>query len=359
MKNRRLKILMVCDLDDWVLGDIAKQLSKLMSGFFDITVLVSHSDNFREKFYKLQTQCNVVHFLSPGDFFWIADRITIPCVVNLWHMVNWDIFDKKVSRADTLCVGSDQWLTLALDHIPDNLPVRRMHIGLDTNKFIRTPSSKGEFLQKCGLDGRLLTFGFAGKESSNEGNRKGLDRLWKCLIRLKKDEVNIPFIMRIIGKGWLPEMIPTELIQNVIIDNFIDSNLLPEFYSSLDYYMCTSRQEGVPYPVLEAMSCECVVISTPVGMVPEIIIHRENGFILPEDNLEDYFMDIIRSTVSDLKFRRECGQSSRETMLKYYSWEKITNPLEYEEIYRTAIQFYKTRSIPQRIRYFFQSKRVN
>jgi glycosyltransferase involved in cell wall biosynthesis len=49
--------------------------------------------------------------------------------------------------------------------------------------------------------------------------------------------------------------------------------------------VCTSRQEGVPYPVLEAMSCECVVLSTEVGIVPEIFDDGVNGFLLRESHL--------------------------------------------------------------------------
>jgi glycosyl transferase family 1 len=45
---------------------------------------------------------------------------------------------------------------------------------------------------------------------------------------------------------------------------------MPAWYRSLDVYVCASRLEGTPMPVLEAMAVGNIVISTPVGIVPEI-----------------------------------------------------------------------------------------
>lgn len=44
-------------------------------------------------------------------------------------------------------------------------------------------------------------------------------------------------------------------------------------------YLCTSYQEGGPLPIMDAMRRGAVVVSTPVGQVPEIIEHGINGFI--------------------------------------------------------------------------------
>lgn len=45
---------------------------------------------------------------------------------------------------------------------------------------------------------------------------------------------------------------------------------MPDFYRSLDVYVCMSTCEGTPNPVLEAASCGCPVVSTPVGIVPQL-----------------------------------------------------------------------------------------
>ena len=40
--------------------------------------------------------------------------------------------------------------------------------------------------------------------------------------------------------------------------------------SKIDVYVCTSKNEGTPNPVLEAMACRVPVISTDVGVIPEL-----------------------------------------------------------------------------------------
>lgn len=57
---------------------------------------------------------------------------------------------------------------------------------------------------------------------------------------------------------------------------------MPDFYRSLDVYVCCSLHEGTPNPVLEAMACGTTVVSTDVGIVPEAFGPLQRNFILPE-----------------------------------------------------------------------------
>jgi len=45
---------------------------------------------------------------------------------------------------------------------------------------------------------------------------------------------------------------------------------MPQWYRSIDIYVCASRLEGTPLPVLEAMATGNIVVSTAVGIVPEL-----------------------------------------------------------------------------------------
>ena len=50
---------------------------------------------------------------------------------------------------------------------------------------------------------------------------------------------------------------------------------MPEYYNGIDIYVCTSRTEGTPNTVLEAMACGVPVISTDVGIVPEVFGEKQ------------------------------------------------------------------------------------
>ena len=77
-------------------------------------------------------------------------------------------------------------------------------------------------------------------------------------------------------------------------------HVMPTWYHRIEVYVCCSKSEGTPLPVLEALASGCVVLSTPVGIVPEIrspgvfifdgtsdTLHRQVDALL--DRREDWF----------------------------------------------------------------------
>ena len=52
------------------------------------------------------------------------------------------------------------------------------------------------------------------------------------------------------------------------------------YYRSLNLYLNTSRHEGIPLSILEAMACGLTVVAPAVGGVPEIISNEVNGFLV-------------------------------------------------------------------------------
>jgi glycosyltransferase involved in cell wall biosynthesis len=67
------------------------------------------------------------------------------------------------------------------------------------------------------------------------------------------------------------------------IQHYPDIN---EFYQTLDVYLITSRQEGGPKAVLEAMACGVPVISSRVGQAMDLIQPGQNGWLLDVEDVE-------------------------------------------------------------------------
>jgi MoaA/NifB/PqqE/SkfB family radical SAM enzyme/GT2 family glycosyltransferase len=61
---------------------------------------------------------------------------------------------------------------------------------------------------------------------------------------------------------------------------------MPEYYSQIDLYVCTSDIEGTPNPVLESMACGVPIISTDVGIVPQAFGPLQREFILRERSIQ-------------------------------------------------------------------------
>ena len=61
----------------------------------------------------------------------------------------------------------------------------------------------------------------------------------------------------------------------------IDHSEMGKFYRANHVLICASLFEGGPLPVIESLACGRPVVSTNVGIVPEVITNGENGFIFP------------------------------------------------------------------------------
>lgn len=53
------------------------------------------------------------------------------------------------------------------------------------------------------------------------------------------------------------------------------------FFALADLYLVTSRIEGSPQTIAEAMAMGKTVLATPVGGVPELIKDGRNGYLIP------------------------------------------------------------------------------
>jgi glycosyltransferase involved in cell wall biosynthesis len=144
-----------------------------------------------------------------------------------------------------------------------------------------------------------------------------------------------PVVLRMTGE-LSDGTIPDEVKDLVFQDHFLPREDMPAFYSSLDYYLCTSEIEGYGYPVLEAMCCERIVVSTPVGVIPEIIHHAENGFILKAEDFIDSFVKIVNDTFPDDDSVHHLGKSARNTILSTLSWHSILQNNQYPDFFVEA-----------------------
>ena len=117
---------------------------------------------------------------------------------------------------------------------------------------------------------------------------------------------------------------PPDVRDNVLALGYVSDAVLPDFYAGLDYYLCLSRYEGVPYPVLEAMSSGVVVLSTPVGVVDELVKSGENGLVLSSEDAASEAIIAIDQTARDSTARLRMGREARASVCRAYDWKRLS-----------------------------------
>lgn len=104
-------------------------------------------------------------------------------------------------------------------------------------------------------------------------------------------------------------------------NQYIPHHELPRFYNSTKVCVGFSDYEGFWRPGLEAALCGLPVVSTDVGVVPQII---DPEYIIPvpaKDHLDQY-RQIIKCFLDDPELSREVGKMNRIRAYRY-SWENV------------------------------------
>ena len=85
------------------------------------------------------------------------------------------------------------------------------------------------------------------------------------------------------------------------------------YYRAFDCkVLASSKYEGIPQVLLEAMFASCPVIGTDTGGIPDIITHNETGLLVPPDNVRR-LSEALLSVATD----RKSALSRSENAFRY------------------------------------------
>ncbi|MBT3820138.1 MAG: glycosyltransferase family 4 protein [Nitrospinaceae bacterium] len=159
--------------------------------------------------------------------------------------------------------------------------------------------------------------GFSGNMALVSQHRKGLDLLESIVTKVSRLAA---IKLQLCGEGGTPlfEKLKSSGVSASLVTPENRKEVL-DFFKTIDIYLCTSRLEGGPLPVIEAMAAGCAVISTPVGFVPEIIISGNNGILCEIDSSDD-FESALMDLVQNPRKRIEMGKRASEDIKHNWSW---------------------------------------
>ncbi|MDX9786759.1 MAG: glycosyltransferase family 4 protein [Desulfobacterales bacterium] len=117
------------------------------------------------------------------------------------------------------------------------------------------------------------------------------------------------------GKGQIKEgekiAIEQNVVDNVIFTGWLQRDDMNKAYSNADIFCLPSYCEGVPMSMLEAMAYGLPIITTPVGGIPDIIKHGENGLLFNPGDIH-MLKNLMLQLISDQKLREKIGQNAKK-----------------------------------------------
>jgi glycosyltransferase involved in cell wall biosynthesis len=161
---------------------------------------------------------------------------------------------------------------------------------------------------------------FVGRFAPNKGLFTLLDAVsvlqkTGCVVRLG-----------LLGRGPLEEALKQRIghlaLHNVTILPRLDSaEDVARLYNQTRMLVCASTSEGGPRVTVEAMACGIPVISTPVGVMSDLVEDGVNGLLFHWNARE--LAGKIRLLLDDESLARRLGEAGRQSVQRYSAEQVI------------------------------------
>lgn len=164
-------------------------------------------------------------------------------------------------------------------------------IGCETGRFLpATPEQRQAARERFGIRPEEVVIGSFQKDGEGWGSGdtpkliKGPDIFLAAIERLAKD---LPVFVLLGGpaRGYVRRGLEQLNVRHAY--HYAPSrDELAKLYHSLDLYLVTSREEGGPMALMESMSSHVPVVSTHVGMAPDLITDGVSGALVEVGDVE-------------------------------------------------------------------------
>ncbi|MBY4898117.1 glycosyltransferase [Cupriavidus sp. AU9028] len=326
LSGERIKVALVIDVDFWAFGNIARQVSRYLADEFEFVVIPVGVVSNINQVLMLTQGCRIVHFFwrevprqigseyyysyaeSLGftgeefDQLYLHDKLITTSVYDHLLLEPEEVELRAPMYRDLIAgyTVSSQRLHGIYSALPGYpAPTEVTEDGVDLGLF--RPQNLSRF---DNVAARPLRVGWVGnsKWEARTEDFKGLHTLLK------------PALEELAAEGW--NIMPLYADRQ---DGFIPHHLMPDYYAQIDVYVCPSKIEGTPNPVLEAMACGVPVISTDVGIVPQAFGPLQKEFMLPERSKEALKVQ-LRKLLADPSCLRRLSDENLQS-IQDWSWE--------------------------------------
>lgn len=280
-----------------------------------IVTTIFHGDRL-EQFPDLGKSVN--HFLDNAH---VPERIVTACSIMEKRLASWGVPAEKIVL------------------IP---------LGVDLNRF--KPTTLQERLacrHKMSIPDDAVCIGSFQKDGVGweEGLTpkliKGPDVFLKVIERLHK-EFKLFVLLTGPSRGYVKQGLDAlgVLYHHEILSDYLK---IVDFYHCLDLYLVTSREEGGPKVVLEALATGIPLVSTRVGMAPDVIQHGRNGMLADLEDV-DMLAEHAARVIEQDELRSQLIVNGIDD-ITHYDWIYIATRY-YNELYTPLLKHQSSENNP-------------
>ena len=198
-------------------------------------------------------------------------------------------FNKKLKlflKYDNLCfVSPSRWLydCAKKSLLIKDKPVFYIPNVIDNKLFKPFDKNIAKYILNIDTNETVIAFGAVKIDSPY----KGWAYLQKALVILKQDESIKNISLLIFGSGYNKQIADAIPFKTKFMGHLRDDYSVITAYNAADVFIVPSLADNQPTVVMESMCCGTPVVGFDVGGIPDMISHKENGYLAKYKDSED------------------------------------------------------------------------
>ena len=209
--------------------------------------------------------------------------------------------------------------------------VEAFPIGIDLARHEPGPPER-DLRTELGLPASHRLIGIVSYLRSYKGHRYLIEAAAQLAPRVK----DVTFL--IVGEGPEEDTLRTQISEAGLESHVRMLGFRPDLLNvlrSLDIFVIPSVEgDTIPQVLIEAMAVGLPVISTSAGSIPDVVIDRQTGLIVPPRD-STTLTTRIEELLDNTPLRRTLGTNAHRHITEHYSIDRMLDRLE--QVYRRAL----------------------
>lgn len=235
----------------------------------------------------------------------------------------WRVKKFLFSRLDLTVIAPSKWMLREAQKSPifQNAKFHYIPNGIDIQAFKPKDKDIARLELNINRDKNIVMF----SADSLKNKRKGSTYLLEALKKIKNKN---KILILLVGHGEMS----IDGFEVVNLGDIKDDRKMAASYSAADVFVLPTLADNLPNSIIESMSCGTPVVSFNIGGVPDILKHKETGWLADYKNSDSLaegieyilFADIVGDTIS-----KKCREIVENDYSQEIEIEKFKN-LYYE-----------------------------
>ena len=202
--------------------------------------------------------------------------------------------------------------------------------GIPTDEYAPDPDRRMQWRQAHGFEPDATVLTHIGRFAVQKNHALLIEAFARV-------HASTPLYLLLVGSGELEHAV-REQVAGLGLENrvrFLGIRAdVADILRASDVFVLSSRWEGNPMSVMEAMAAGLPVVSTAVGGVPELVREGETGLLVPSEDAEA-LAQAIQALVDDPARRQAMGAAARQHAVAHFDIRHTVRG--YEQLYEALL----------------------